>query len=117
LGVYKRKYCVIVNKIDNSFVEIDGQTRRRKCNINHLEALNTTVDIKAGANNKEVAEALGKKIGEALVNHPKFPEMVARRRKELMDYHTYKLEDGDLKKAMTYQLLKELDQIKVHVIC
>ena len=54
------KYCVIVNKIDNNYVEIDGQTRRRKCNINHLEALKSTVDIKVGASNKEVAEALTK---------------------------------------------------------
>ncbi len=54
------KFCVVINKIDNTFVEIDGQTRRRKCNINHLEPLDATVDIKAGAKNKEVAEALTK---------------------------------------------------------
>lgn len=54
------KFCVIVNKIDNTFVEIDGQTRRRKCNISHIEPLEATVDIKAGASNAEVAKALTK---------------------------------------------------------
>jgi large subunit ribosomal protein L14e len=52
------KYCVIVNEIDTNFVEIDGQTRRRKCNIDHLEPLDKTADIKAGADNKAVAKAL-----------------------------------------------------------
>lgn len=54
------KYCVVTKNIDTSFVEIDGQTRRRKCNINHLEPLDKEVKIKEDASNKEVAEALTK---------------------------------------------------------
>lgn len=72
------KYCVIVNKIDNNFVEIDGQTRRRKCNINHLEALDSTVDIKAGASNKEVAEALTK-AGFETKEHKKSEKKVSKK--------------------------------------
>jgi hypothetical protein len=30
------------------------------------------------------AKALGEKIGEALINHPKFPEMVAKRKAEIV---------------------------------
>jgi large subunit ribosomal protein L14e len=52
------RYCVIVNTIDKQFVEIDGQTRRRKCNVNHLEPLAKTIDIKKGASNSIVAKAL-----------------------------------------------------------
>jgi len=52
------KYCVIVNEIDSNFVEIDGQTRRRKCNIDHLEPLDKIVDIKAGADTSVVAKSL-----------------------------------------------------------
>jgi large subunit ribosomal protein L14e len=52
------KYCVIINTIDSNFVEIDGQTRRRKCNIDHLEPLNKIADIKKNASNKDVVKAL-----------------------------------------------------------
>ena len=51
-------YCVVIKKIDTNFVEIDGQTRRKKCNIDHLEPLEQTVKIKDGASNKDVAKAL-----------------------------------------------------------
>lgn len=54
------QYCVVIKKIDSKYVEIDGQTRRRKCNIDHLEPLDVTVDIKEGASNKDVATALTK---------------------------------------------------------
>ena len=49
--------CVVVEKIDNNFVLIDGQTRRRKCNIHHLEPLNQTLKIKKGASNAEIKKA------------------------------------------------------------
>jgi len=52
------KYCVIINEIDSNFVMIDGQTRRRKCNINHLEPLDKVIQIKKDASNKDVAKAL-----------------------------------------------------------
>ena len=53
-----RKKCVVVEVIDNTFVLIDGETRRRKCNVAHLEPLNVVVDIKSGAENADVVEAL-----------------------------------------------------------
>ena len=77
------KFCVIVNKIDKTFVEIDGQTRRRKCNISHLEPLDKTVDIKAGASNKEVAEALtkaGYKTEETKKSNKKVSEKPTKKR-------------------------------------
>ena len=53
-----RKKCVVVDILDNTYVMIDGETRRRKCNIMHLEPLNLAVAIKANANNEEVVRAL-----------------------------------------------------------
>ena len=32
-------FCAIVDKIDDNFVLIDGNVRRKKCNIGHLEFL------------------------------------------------------------------------------
>ena len=54
------KKCLIVNVIDEQFVMIDGQTRRRKCNIIHLEPLDKVLKIKKDAPNKDVVAALVK---------------------------------------------------------
>ena len=55
-----KKICVVVDVVDDKYVLIDGQTRRRKCNIIHLEPLGKKAEIKKNATNKEVVEALGK---------------------------------------------------------
>jgi len=53
-----RKSCAVVEVIDDNYVLIDGQTRRRKCSLAHLEPTKKTIDIKKGASNKTVAKAL-----------------------------------------------------------
>ena len=52
------KYCAVIKRIDSTYVEIDGQTRRRKCNISHLEPLDKTISIKENASSDVVAKAL-----------------------------------------------------------
>lgn len=55
------KKCVIVEKIDKNFVLIDSPViRRRRCNIRHLEPLETIVNIKEGASEEELKKALKK---------------------------------------------------------
>ncbi len=54
------KYGVIVDVIDNNFVLIDGQVRRRKVNIKHVEPLLPTLDIQKGASHEAVVDALKK---------------------------------------------------------
>jgi len=59
--------CVIVDVLDDKFVLIDGETRRRKCNILHLEPLKDTIKIKKNASHegvKEEFEKLGLKVME-----------------------------------------------------
>lgn len=59
--------CLIVDIIDDNFVLIDGNTRRKKCNVDHLEILPQKADIKKGASHEEVVEALkhiGVKVGK-----------------------------------------------------
>tara|TARA_Y100000310_G_C20702941_1_gene831756 strand:+ start:5440 stop:5835 length:396 start_codon:yes stop_codon:yes gene_type:complete len=61
------KKAIIVEKIDNNYVLIDGQTRRRKCNVSHLEPLKTLLKIKKGASHNEVVrefKTLGMEIIE-----------------------------------------------------
>jgi len=50
--------CVIVDVIDEHYVMIDGQTRRRKCNIKHLEPLAQVVQITQNAPLLEVVRVL-----------------------------------------------------------
>jgi len=52
------KSCVVVEKIDEQFVMIDGETRRRKCNVRHLEPRATVVALKKGAAHDVVIAAL-----------------------------------------------------------
>ena len=51
-------WCVIVDKIDDNYVLIDGNVRRKKCNIKHLEATEKILKIKKGASSDEVKKAL-----------------------------------------------------------
>lgn len=55
--------CVVVDVVDKSFVLITGPkkvtgVRRRRANVNHVEPLQDTVEIKRGASDDEVQQAL-----------------------------------------------------------
>ena len=65
------KKGVVVDILDDKFVLIDGETRRRKCNVLHLEPLEQVVNIKKNAAHEEVSNAI-KEIGlEPRVSKPK----------------------------------------------
>ncbi len=57
-------YCVIVDEMEGRFVVVTGpkhlsSVRRRKCNIRHLEPLETVIPIEKGADDDAVVKALG----------------------------------------------------------
>lgn len=57
--------CVIVDVIDKNYVLITGPTsvnkvRRRRTNIKHLEITENKIEIKRGAEDSEIVEALKK---------------------------------------------------------
>ncbi len=56
------KHCLIVDILDKKTVLIDGETRRRKCNINHLEPLDKAAKLSKNASHYAVIEEL-KKLG------------------------------------------------------
>jgi|SRR3989344_3134400 len=65
------KKAVIIDILDDKFILIDGETRRRKCNILHIEPLNQAVEIEKNASHEEVSKAL-KELGiEARITKPK----------------------------------------------
>lgn len=51
--------CVVIDVLDNGFVLVDGETRRRKVNTMHLEPLAKTIDVAKGASHQVVCKALG----------------------------------------------------------
>jgi|SRR3989344_4590019 len=52
--------CVVIESIDANFVVIDGNTRRKKVNIKHLEPLDKILEIKSKAASDEVKKAFAK---------------------------------------------------------
>ena len=52
--------CVIIDVLDDNFVMIDGETRRRKCNILHLEPLKNVIKIKKNAPHEDIKKEFGK---------------------------------------------------------
>lgn len=63
------KKGIVIDILDDNYVLLDGEVRRRKCNINHLEPLGKTVELKKNASHADVLKALGlkeekKKIGK-----------------------------------------------------
>jgi large subunit ribosomal protein L14e len=51
------KTCVVVDILDDTYVLIDGQTRRKKCNVLHLEPLKKSLPIKKGADSATVSKS------------------------------------------------------------
>ncbi len=65
------KKAVITDILDDKYVLIDGETRRRKVNILHIEPSSQVIKIEKNASHEEVAKAL-KEIGiEARQTKPK----------------------------------------------
>jgi large subunit ribosomal protein L14e len=50
------QHCIVVEIIDEKYVLVDGNTRRKKVNILHLEPLSKKFEIKKGADTKTVHE-------------------------------------------------------------
>lgn len=56
------KKGVVIDLIDDNYVMVDGQVRRKKCNVVHIEPLSKKLDIKKKASHEDVVSEL-KKIG------------------------------------------------------
>ena len=52
------KIAVVVEKLKDGLVLVDGNVRRRKCNINHLEPSEKEIKIKKGASTADVHKAM-----------------------------------------------------------
>ena len=59
--------CIVIDKLNDNYVLIDGQTRRRKCNVKHLEPLDKVLKIKKGISHEDVVKELKKESIEVEV--------------------------------------------------
>lgn len=50
--------CVIVKIIDKNFVLIDGEVKRRRCNIDHLELLPYKIEVSESTPKDEIVKKL-----------------------------------------------------------
>lgn len=65
--------CVVVDVLDDKYVLIDGETRRRKCNVLHLEPLDKIVGVRKGASHEDVAKIMKKEGWKVWQTKPKKP--------------------------------------------
>ena len=56
------KKAVVVDILDDTYILLDGETRRRKCNVLHVEPLKDVIKIEKNASHSDVTAAL-KEIG------------------------------------------------------
>jgi len=57
--------CVVVDVVDDKFVIVDGETRRKRVNIKHLEPTPQKLAIKKGASRADIVKEF-KKLGSEL---------------------------------------------------
>ena len=54
------KLAVVIKKLDDNHVMVDGNVRRKKCGIAHLEPTKTKLEIKEEASTSDVFNAMKK---------------------------------------------------------
>jgi large subunit ribosomal protein L14e len=101
--------CVVVETIDNNFVTIDGDVRRKKVNIKHLEPLTETIDIKDKASHDEVKKAF-EKLG--LPVWDKKSKKPTERPKQIRKKNKSKVEEKPAKKEKKAEKKKAAEPVK-----
>ena len=116
-----RLKCVVVDILDDKFVLIDGETRRRKCNILHLEPLKEVIKIKKKASHEEIKKEFEKLGLKTMETKPKQKTERPRKKrktseqlrqqkeekKKLMDVFRKKKEEKGIEKTMEKEAGKE----------
>lgn len=77
-----RKTCVVIDILDDTYVLIDGQTRRRKCNMLHLEPTQTVLELKKNADHETIIASL-ESIGITVDKKEKAKEKKEKKSKPL----------------------------------
>ncbi len=79
VGSEKGKICVVVGKSDSNFVLINGNVRRRRCNVAHLKPLERVLKIKENASSLVVKNVM-RKAGIEIEEKVKLKERLRKAR-------------------------------------
>ncbi|NQV08609.1 50S ribosomal protein L14e [Candidatus Woesearchaeota archaeon] len=110
-GRDSRSKCVILDIIDNNYVLIDGQTRRKKCNIKHLEPLDKVIKIKKKAPHANVVKEFKKlKIEVKEKTSKKQNEKPKKVRKSKTPKHVKKVEEKKETKKETEEKTEKKEE-------
>ena len=116
------KKCVIVEQVDDNLVVIDGQTRRRKVNIKHLEPLQNVVEISASASSDEVAkvfEGLGLEVrknkSKKVAERPRQQRKVKTKKPKVAKKEAKKEVKVEKKTEVKAEPKKEVSELKAEV--
>ncbi|MEK6869819.1 MAG: 50S ribosomal protein L14e [Nanoarchaeota archaeon] len=85
--------CVVVDILDDKFVLIDGETRRRKCNILHIEPLKDVLKIKKKASHEEINKEFEKLGLKARETKPKQKTERPRKKRKTSEQLTQQKEE------------------------
>ena len=104
------KKAIVIDILDKNFVMIDGEVRRRKCNITHIEPLNKVLKIKKNATPEEVKNVLKTEGIEVKTTKPKKTPARPRivRKKKIKPVETKEKNPQIPKKQATKQQEKEV---------
>ena len=107
------KKGVIVNILDDKFILVDGETRRRKINVLHIEPLNQVIKIEKNSSHDAVSKAL-KEIGlEARATKPKpKTERPRAKRKTPEQLRVQKEEKRKLRDIFSFKKKEEKEESK-----
>lgn len=105
------RIAVVVDNIDSKFVLIDGNVRRRKCNIMHLEPLDEVLKIKKNASHSDIVSEFKKLKLETWNTKPKkkTEKLVSQRKQHKKEV---KAETKEVKKEVKKEEKKAEKPIK-----
>ncbi|MDP2749899.1 MAG: hypothetical protein Q8O89_03650, partial [Nanoarchaeota archaeon] len=93
------KICVIIDLVDKNYCLIDGQVRRKKCNVTHLDPLDKLIKIEKNASHEKIKEEF-KKLGLEIIDSVKKEKKTQEKpqeKKEAKETKKPKTEKGDKK--------------------
>ena len=102
--------CVIVDILDDKYVLIDGNVRRRRCNIIHLEPSSKKIEIKKNATHEEVKKEFSKlnlPVWDTKKKEKEERPMKSRKKREATDQEEVKKEEKKEKKVRKKEEKKE----------
>jgi len=106
------KIAIVIDQVDDTYVLIDGQVRRKKCNRMHLEPLGKKIKIKPKATSETVTKEL-KAFGiEVKRRKSKKPAARPKKQRKAEKGVEEKKEKLETKKKVTTRKKKEVKKIK-----